>query len=151
MTLVLTQQIVQLFIIMLMGYAAAKAGVVGSRAGKAISAPGLNADDRHHTGRDRSEKTIAGKKLWLTAVLKMVVLPAVIILIMKYCGMTRLLPDAEIVVFIGILATMTPAAATVTQMAQLYDNDVQQATFINALTTLMCVITMPLMTALYYM
>ena len=46
---------------------------------------------------------------------------------------------------------MTPSATTVTQMAQLYDQDVSYATAINTITTLVCIATMPLMTMLYYL
>jgi predicted permease len=46
---------------------------------------------------------------------------------------------------------MTPSATTVTQMAQLYDREVSYATAINTVTTLVCLVTMPLLTMLYYL
>ena len=49
----------------------------------------------------------------------------------------------------GFLAVITPSATTITQMAQLYDNHAPYASAINVLTTLVCILTMPLMVALY--
>ena len=49
------------------------------------------------------------------------------------------------------MATMTPAATTITQMAQLYDKEVSYATAINTITTIVCLVTMPLLTMLYYL
>ena len=44
---------------------------------------------------------------------------------------------------------MTPTATSVTQMARLYDCEPEYATAINTVTTVMCLVTMPLMTLLY--
>ena len=70
---------------------------------------------------------------------------------MKYSGLASLSPQGQTVLYISLMATMTPTATTVTQMAQLYDQDVQYATAINTITTLMCIATMPLITMLYYL
>ena len=44
---------------------------------------------------------------------------------------------------------MTPTAMLVTQLSQFYGKDAAKASAINVLTTLSCVVTMPLLTALY--
>ena len=49
------------------------------------------------------------------------------------------------------LPTMTPSASTVTQMAQVYDNDADYANMINVFTVLVCIATMPLMVMAYEM
>ena len=49
------------------------------------------------------------------------------------------------------VAAAAPAGATVTQMAQVYGGNEHDACSINVLTTLMCIVTMPLMVALYQM
>ena len=46
---------------------------------------------------------------------------------------------------------MTPSASTVTQMAQVYDNDADYANMINVFTGLVCIATMPLMVMAYEM
>jgi hypothetical protein len=50
---------------------------------------------------------------------------------------------------ISLLATMTPSASTITQMAQVYGKDADYASAINVASTLLCIITMPLIIALY--
>lgn len=94
---------------------------------------------------------IKGKRIWLITFLKMIAIPALVIVIMKFSGLAALSPDGETILFISLMATMTPAATTVTQIAQLYDRDVSYATAINTVTTLVCLVTMPLLTMLYYL
>ena len=50
---------------------------------------------------------------------------------------------------VSLLATCTPSASTITQMAQIYGKDADYASAINVVTTLLCIFTMPLMVALY--
>lgn len=50
---------------------------------------------------------------------------------------------------IVFLAIITPSASTVTQMCQVYGNDSQYASAINVVTTLLAIITMPLMVMLF--
>lgn len=94
---------------------------------------------------------IKGKRIWVITFLKMIAIPAIIVLIMKYSGISRMAAEGVTIVYIALMATMTPSAATVTQMAQLYDQDVNTSTAINTLTMLMCIATMPLLTMLYYL
>lgn len=91
------------------------------------------------------------KRIWIISLVKMLVMPALILTVMKFSGLAKLSAEGTTILFISLLAAMTPTATTVTQMAQLYDNDVDTATGINTITTLMCVATMPLMTMLYYL
>ena len=92
-----------------------------------------------------------GKRIWVITFLKMIAVPAAVLLIMKFSGLAKLTPQGQTILYISLLATMTPSATTVTQMAQLYDRDVSYATAINTITTLVCIATMPLMTMLYYL
>lgn len=94
---------------------------------------------------------VKGSRIWLITFLKMVAIPAVIVLIMKFSGLAGMTADGQTILFISLLATMTPSATTVTQMAQLYDREVSYATAINTITTLACLVTMPLLTMLYYL
>ena len=94
---------------------------------------------------------LTSKRTWIIALLKMLVLPFLVVLIMKISGISSLSPDGITVLYIGLMATMTPSATTVTQMAQLYGQDADYATSINTITTLICIVTMPLMTMLYYL
>ncbi len=94
---------------------------------------------------------IRGKRIWVITFLKMIAVPAAVLLIMKYSGLASLSPQGQTILYISLMAVMTPSASTVTQMAQLYDQDAGYATAINTITTLVCIATMPLMTMLYYL
>lgn len=94
---------------------------------------------------------VKGKRIWLITFLKMIAIPALVIVIMKFSGLASMTPDGQTILFISLMATMTPAATTVTQMAQLYDKEVSYATAINTITTIVCLVTMPLLTMLYYL
>ena len=50
---------------------------------------------------------------------------------------------------ISLLACASASAATVTQMEQIYGDDAEYACSINVLTTLLCIITMPLIVLVY--
>ena len=94
---------------------------------------------------------VKGKRIWIIAILKMIIIPMIILVIMKYSGFSRFAADGVTILYISLMATMTPSASTVTQMAQLYDQDAGTATAINTITTLMCIATMPLLTMIYYL
>jgi predicted permease len=50
---------------------------------------------------------------------------------------------------ITLLAASAPAASTVTQFAQIYDHQPFEASVINVLSLLLCIITMPLLNMFY--
>ena len=50
---------------------------------------------------------------------------------------------------VTFLATMTPSAAMMMQFAQVYNTEIEYSVAINILTTVVCVITMPVFVALY--
>ena len=92
---------------------------------------------------------LRGKRLWGIALLKMIVIPGIVILVMKHAGLRSVTRDGRTVLYISLLACMTPTAASVTQIARLYDREPGYAAAINTVTTLLCLATMPLMTMLY--
>lgn len=94
---------------------------------------------------------IREKRIWIISFMKMILIPAAVILIMKLSCFASLSSEGSTILYISLMACMTPSAATVTQMAQLYDQDAGYATAINTITTLMCIATMPLLTMLYYL
>ena len=53
------------------------------------------------------------------------------------------------ILLISLMAVITPSATTIVQLAQLYDQDPVYASTINVMTTLVSIITMPLMVMLY--
>lgn len=63
--------------------------------------------------------------------------------------MAALIPDGERILMVPLLAVMSCTATTVTQFAQLYDCEPEYASALSVMTTLACIITMPLMVQLY--
>lgn len=59
--------------------------------------------------------------------------------------------DGQSILMISLLAASAPAAANVTQIAQVYGHEGDYAGAINVITTLLCIGTMPLMVLLYQM
>jgi hypothetical protein len=57
--------------------------------------------------------------------------------------------NADNILLISFLASITPAATTVLQFAQIHDHDAEYATAINIFTTVVCIVTMPLFVMLF--
>ena len=87
--------------------------------------------------------------IWKVAFLRLIALPLVTLCILKYSGLSALVPDGPSILLISLLAASAPSASNVTQIAQVYGHDGDYASAINAVTMLLCVGTMPLMVYLY--
>lgn len=92
---------------------------------------------------------IASKRVYLVVLLRLFVMPFIMLLAVKLLGFAHMGGHSDTVVLISFLATVSPAAATVTNMAVVYGGDARKAGAIYGVTTLLCVVTMPLMIALY--
>ncbi|MBQ8746709.1 MAG: AEC family transporter [Clostridia bacterium] len=95
------------------------------------------------------KKALADKRLYRTALFRMAVYPAIALGVLKLLSFIPV-AEGEKILLITFLATMTPAAATVMQFAQLHDQDADYATAINIFTTVICIVTMPLFVTLYH-
>lgn len=89
--------------------------------------------------------------IWKVAALRLVIFPLALLAVLKFSGLAALAPDGETILLVSFLAASTPAASTVTQMAQVYGPDGTYAGAINVATTLLCIITMPVVITLYQM
>lgn len=74
-----------------------------------------------------------------------------IIGVIKYICLVIPVMNTEKILLISFLASMTPSAATIIQFAQLNNKDAEYAVAINIVTTLACLITMPIFVAIYQM
>ena len=90
------------------------------------------------------------KRVYLVALLRMIVCPGIILLLLKWSHISSLIPGGTEILLISFLAAAAPAAATVTQFAQIHNKDAEYASAINIITTLSCIVTMPAFVALYY-
>lgn len=84
-------------------------------------------------------------------VAKMVIFPLVMIPLFKLSGVTSLIPNGEKILMVPMLAVMSCTATSVTQFAQLHDQNPEYASALSVMTTLASVVTMPLMVQLYLM
>lgn len=91
------------------------------------------------------------KRVYLVAVLRLIILPAVILILLRITDVASLVPHGKEILLVPFLSTITPTASTITQMAQLFGHDADYASAINMVTTILCIITMPIMVALYMM
>ena len=89
-------------------------------------------------------------RIYRTVALRLLVCPLVILLMIGMSRAYLLMPDARTILFISFLACTAPASATITQMAQIYERDAEYAGAVNIVTTLFCLLTMPVMTELYW-
>ena len=91
------------------------------------------------------------RRLPMIAILRLVVYPVLGVAFIRFSGVAGLVPNGEMILMITFLAMTTPVATTITQMAQVYGKNAEYASAINVITTLACIITMPVMIMLYQM
>lgn len=91
----------------------------------------------------------SNRRVYFVVALKMAVLPLVAAVIFKYSGIRNLVKDGDMILLVTLFAIMAPSATLITQLAQLNHRDEKYAAAINALTTVICIFTMPLLTMWY--
>ena len=91
------------------------------------------------------------KRLYLVLFLRMIFCPAVFMVILKLTQVETWMVDGHKLALTIFLAAASPAATTITQFAQLYDKDAQYAGAINIVSTLSCIVTMPMFVYIYEM
>ena len=89
------------------------------------------------------------KRLYLVLFLRMIFCPLIFMVILKMTQVETWMVDGRNLALTIFLAAASPAATTITQFAQLHGKDAQYAGAINIVTTLSCIITMPLFVYLY--
>ena len=92
---------------------------------------------------------VANKRVWLVAFIRLVLIPAIVMLVLKFSGVDALVANGQSILLITLLATITPSASTTVQMAQIYEKDAPYASAINVITTVGCILTMPIWVALF--
>lgn len=88
-------------------------------------------------------------RVWLIAVLRLLVLPLLTIPFFVFCCRVSGIKDGHMIMLIAFLAAAAPSASSVVQMAGLYDRDAEYAGALNVITVILCIFTMPVMTAVY--
>lgn len=91
------------------------------------------------------------KRNYLSAALRLLIYPVLSLAVMKIISLFAPVSDFKQILLTVYLASVTPACTTVTSMAQLYDKDAGYASSLYVLTTLLSIVTMPVMVYLYEM
>ncbi len=89
------------------------------------------------------------KRLPLVVLMRMVVCPLLVILLFKVIGLAGFVEGGKAVLLISFLSAIAPSSATINQFAILFDRDAEYSAAINIVTTLACIVTMPVMVMLY--
>lgn len=95
------------------------------------------------------KQTVRNRRIYLIAVLRLVLCPLIGLVLTRGLWGGIQLKHANTILFISYLATITPVCSTITQMTQVYGGDEKYASAINIMTTLGCLLSIPLMTGLY--
>ena len=88
-------------------------------------------------------------RYYLASLLRLAAYPLAALALLWALGLAGLIPDGKAILMTVFLAAITPACATLTSMAQLYDCDVRKASSLYVLSTLLSILTMPVMIGLY--
>ena len=91
------------------------------------------------------KKIFMEKRNYLAVLLRLFIYPLVVLIVFKVLDLIDWIADGKNLLLIVFLACVTPACATVTSMAQLYDKNSAEASLFYVLTTLFSIISMPLM------
>ena len=95
------------------------------------------------------KKMVKYRRLYLTTVMRVAVCPLIALGILLLGRLIIDIPNTKEILLISFLATMTPSAATIMQLSQIYDTEVDYSVAINILTTVVACATMPLLVLLY--
>ena len=95
------------------------------------------------------KQIFANKRVWLVSFLRLIFAPLLFIAFLRLTHFGAGVPNADTILLITLLASASAAAATVTQMELVYGKDADYACSINIVTTLLCIITMPLIVLVY--
>ena len=97
------------------------------------------------------KQIFANKRVYFITFLRLIAVPLIALVLIKLSNLASFSADGNKIMLIVFLAIITPSASTVTQMCQVYGNDSKYASAINVMTTLLSVITMPVMVMLFQM
>ena len=91
------------------------------------------------------------RRIWKPILFRLVLLPLVLVLLTRLFHVSAMNPQGETLVLVALIPAFAPAANVVAQFSQIYNLDAKYAGLINAVTMLLCIVTMPLLIAVYQM
>lgn len=91
------------------------------------------------------------RRVFGVILIRMVICSGTVVLLAALSGIAGIVPSGKAIVMIPLLSAIAPSASNINQVAILYKKDAQYASAINILTTLSCIVTIPLWMQLYDM
>lgn len=91
------------------------------------------------------------RHIWKPILFRLVVLPLALVLLTRILHVSAMNPQGETLVLVSLIPAFAPAANIVAQFSQIYGRDAKYAGLISAVTMLLCIVTMPLLIAVYQM
>ena len=89
------------------------------------------------------------RRVPLICLIRLIAYPSMILLLYRFSPLKTMAEGGEMILLVSFLAAAAPTASSVTQLAQVYGGDSEYAGVINMVSTVLCIITMPLMVLLY--
>ncbi len=96
-----------------------------------------------------ARRLVTNPRIYLVALLRLLVSPLAVLAVLRCLGLHTLVANGTTILYISYIACITPSASTVTQQAQLCGREPEYAGAVNVMTTLLCIITMPVMTEIF--
>ena len=88
-------------------------------------------------------------RLYITTAMRVILCPILSLAVLLLIRLIVKVPNTTEILLVSFLATMTPSAATVMQLAQIHDTEIEYSVAINIMTTIVACVTMPLLVLLY--
>ena len=89
------------------------------------------------------------KNIYIAVALRLLVIPGILLLVIKGMVLANVVVAGDYILLIVFLASMTPSASSVVQLSQVYGHDAEYAGAIHIVSTLACMLTMPIWVMLY--
>ena len=93
-------------------------------------------------------QVLADRKIYLVSLLRLLVFPMVTLVLLKIMALLPVV-NGSAILLISFLACMAPSAATIMQFAQLKNRNASLAVSVHIVTTVLSIVTMPILVALY--
>lgn len=101
--------------------------------------------------QEKLRHVVLNPRALLTNFLRLMVCPLLALALIWACGITRAQSWTAPILMITMLAASAPCSTAVCQFAMLFNNQQEQASIVNLMSVLLCIVTMPLINLLYTM
>ena len=100
-------------------------------------------------GGVRFSEIFRSGRVYVICLGRLILYPALVVVLFWLSGVWGWMPGSKELLLIVFLASAAPSASNIVQFAQVYEKDEVSAGMINVLSTLLCILTMPLGVLLY--